>query len=106
MYSQECGKFCVCLSLDPDREGLDSDAAKTRGRSVTKGVVTEEKFDLDFLEPSLLFTYQNRNGKEVSEEESFLKKSAIFLHYFMIIDGGGGIEELLSDHIEPAILHF
>lgn len=44
--------------------------------------------------------------REASEEESFKKKSAIFLHYFRIIDGGGDIEELLSDHIEPAILHF
>lgn len=31
MYSQECGKFSFCLSLDPDHEGLDSDAAKTKG---------------------------------------------------------------------------
>lgn len=44
--------------------------------------------------------------REASEEESFKKKSAIFLHYFRIIDGGGDIEKLLSDHIEPAILHF
>ena len=34
LYSQECGKFCFCLSLEPEQEGLDSDAAKTRGRSV------------------------------------------------------------------------
>lgn len=32
--------FSFCLSLDPDREGLDGDAAKTRGRNVIEGVVT------------------------------------------------------------------
>lgn len=51
--------FCFCLSLEPDQEGLDSDALKTRGRIVIKGVVPE--FDPDFFELSL-FPYQNRNG--------------------------------------------
>lgn len=31
--------FCFCLSLEPDQEGLDSDAAETRATSVKEGVL-------------------------------------------------------------------
>lgn len=31
--------FCFCLSLEPDQEGLDGDATKTRARVVVMGVV-------------------------------------------------------------------
>lgn len=42
MHSQECGQFfCFCLSLEPDQEELDSDAAETRATSVTGGVLIE-----------------------------------------------------------------
>lgn len=33
--------ICFCLSLEPDQEGLNSDAAETRGRHYTKGVLIQ-----------------------------------------------------------------
>lgn len=59
--------FCFCLSLEPDQEGLDSDAAKTRGRSDIKGVVTEANLTQIFLSlPCLLIKIEVEG--EVSKE--------------------------------------
>lgn len=47
--------ICFCLSLEPDQEGLNSDAAETRGRRDVNGCVDLIKYDLDFKKPSCCF---------------------------------------------------
>lgn len=61
--------FCFCLSLEPDQKGLDSDALKTRGRIVIKGVVTES--NLTQISQSFpCFLIKTEMEWEVSKERS------------------------------------
>lgn len=70
-------RFSVCLSLELDSEGLYSDAAKTRGRSVRKGVATESNltyifFSFPFLSSLSCFLYRNWSGVSLTGAKNML----------------------------------